>query len=272
MRKKSPASGRKEASRQQQSSAPPAPQATAPRNTTTAAASKGKAKPEKPLAPLPMIPFVGKIDISDVELCDDPSAGPMRHMEDSEKLLAAFETGVHAHEALIAKAVSKVEQRCTAQRNLEKREGIEAATLAAIQTTELRMKAEQREAIAEAVAAERAAGQKAQDVAVAEAVKLAEERCAEQQRLMMANVGAAHRRELGVPEEEVAANTAAFNFQEASNAAAAAMAAAARACSRARRRRRRRRRGWRRRAVKTRRQRRRRGRRRRRWSTSEVDR
>ena len=179
-----------------------------------------------------MIPFVGKIDISDVELCDDPNAGPMRHMEDSEKLLAAFETGVHAHEALIAKAVSKVEQRCTAQRNLEKREGIEAATLAAIQTTELRMKAEQREAIAEAVAAERAAGQKAQDMAVAEAVKLAEERCAEQQRLMMANVGAAHQRELGVPEEEVAANTAAFNFQEASNAAAAAMAAAASLLSR----------------------------------------
>ncbi|MEE2610503.1 MAG: hypothetical protein VX992_07550, partial [Acidobacteriota bacterium] len=70
---------------------------TAPRNTT----GKGKkASPDKPLAPLPMIPFVGKIDISDVELCDDPSAGPERHVEDSEKLLAAFETAVHAHEAL----------------------------------------------------------------------------------------------------------------------------------------------------------------------------
>ena len=152
-------------------------------------------------------------------------------MADAEKLLQIFEQGVRDNEALISKAVAKVEERCAAQRNLEKREAVEAATLAAIQTTELRMSAEHRAAMAtavsQAIAETQAAANVAQDKAVLEAVQLANERSAEQQRIAMLATTSANLRAVGRPDEEVAATAARFNFQEAANAAAAELEAAA---------------------------------------------
>ena len=197
-------------------------------NGKHAAAAPAPPKPGN----LPLVPFVGKVDLEDVELCDDPEATIEQHMDDTEKLLQAFSSGVREQETLIAKTVNKVEERESARRSLEKREAVEAATLAAIQTTESRMAADLRAAVAEAVADARAAAQLSQEKAVAEAVKLAEERCAEQQRLTVASMSEVHQRALGRGEEEVAASKAAFNFQEAQAAVAAALAASSELLSR----------------------------------------
>ena len=195
-----------------------------------AAAAKtkgGKGKGASPGAsPQPIVPYMEKPELEDVELCSDPNATLERHMEDTEKLLKAFEWVVGAHEPLMAKALSKVEERCEAQRIREKRDAVESATLAAIHTTELRMASELRAAVADALTDAREVARVAQAKAVAEAVKLAEERASEQQRLAVSNVTSMHQRALGRPDEEVAATRAAFNFQEAASAAAAALAAA----------------------------------------------
>ena len=187
----------------------------------------GKGKGASPAAtPLPIVPYMEKPEMEDVELCSDPDATLERHMEDTEKLLQQFERVVGAHEPIIAKAISKVEERCEAQRIREKRDAVESATVAAIHTTELRMAGELRAAVADALTDAREAARVAQAKAVAEAVKLAEERASEQQRLAVSNVTSMHQRALGRPDEEVAATRAAFNFQEAASAAAAALAAA----------------------------------------------
>ena len=178
-----------------------------------------------------LMPYVGKIDLEDVELCTEEGASLERHLEDADKLLRAFEGATTKHEPLIARAVAKVEERLTAQFDSEKRNAVEAATMAAIRTTELRMNVELRnavaEAVADAVAEAREAAKVAQEKAVEMAVRLTEERCKEQQRLAVGNVQVAMKREVGRPEEEIAAASAQFNFREASTAAAAAMEAAA---------------------------------------------
>ena len=92
-----------------------------------------------------IIPYVGPMkDVEDVEL-SDPSLGLDKQLEETEHLLKAFEDALKNHEPLIAKAVAKTEERCAGS----KREAVEAATLAAIQTTELRMQSELRAAVAD---------------------------------------------------------------------------------------------------------------------------
>jgi len=213
----------------------PAAQPSAADKPDGATTPKSAPPPAQPLPSLPVVPYVGRVELEDVEFCH-PDAPLESQMHDAEKLLKAFETGVRHHEALISKAVAKVEERCTAQKKMEKREAVEAATLAAIQTTELRMNAEQRArtaehqaalsaAVAAAVAETQAAAQLAQQKAVNEAVRQAEERAAEQQRVVMLATTSANLRAVGRPEEEVAASAARFNFQEAASAAAAALEA-----------------------------------------------
>lgn len=167
-----------------------------------------------------IIPYVGPMkDVEDVEL-SDPSLGLDKQLEETEHLLKAFEDAVKNHEPLIAKAVAKTEERCAGS----KREAVEAATLAAIQTTELRMQSELRAAVADAVAEARAVAKSEQEKAVADAVRATEERCSELQRLAVSNVTMMHQRAVGRPEDVVQATRAAYNFSEAASAADAALA------------------------------------------------
>jgi hypothetical protein len=151
------------------------------------------------------VPYVGSIEgVADIELCTDSGASLERHMEDTEKLLAAFESAVQKHEPLIAKAVVMTEERCNAQKIVEKREAVETATLAAIQATEMRMNAEMKKAVTQAVEATRAEAMLAQQAAVGAAVRLAQERAAEQQRLAIQAIKLQHQREANGSSEEAA--------------------------------------------------------------------
>lgn len=193
-------------------------------------AVKGKGNPKKPVRKEPaktskvVVPYVGPVEgVKEVELCTDPDATLERHLEDTEKLLAAFEAVVDKHEPLVEKAVELTIERC----NAKKRDAVEAATVAAVQATEMRMEGELREAVMQAVADAKIAAKEAQQVAVSEAVRFAEERALEQQRLAVQQITLAHQRSLGKADDELAAEKAASNFQVAAASAAAAAAAAA---------------------------------------------
>ena len=174
------------------------------------------------------IPLVGPVlGVEDVILCD-VSASLESHMEDTEKLLAAFQAAVKGHEPLISKAVEMTEEKCAQQKAV----AVEAATLAAVQATEMRMEGVLRDAVAEAVAEARFAAQEAQQVAVSAAVQLAEERAAEQQRVAVQAVTLEHQRNMGKGDDELAAEKAASNFQLAAASAGHALAAASRLLAR----------------------------------------
>lgn len=180
-----------------------------------------------------ILPYVGSITgVDEVELCTEEGASCERHMEDTEKLLAAFEATINGHENLITKAVALTQERCDKQRVTEKAAAVEAATLAAAQATELRMRSEMRAAITDAVAEVRAQAQVDQDKAVSTAVRAAEERAAELQRLAVQSVSLSHQRAIGKNAEELAAAEAASNFQQAAASAAAAMSFASELLSR----------------------------------------
>ncbi len=169
-----------------------------------------------------MVPYVGRIKgVDDVKLCTDPDAGIEQHVEDTERLVQAFQAAVGAHETLIAKAVALTEERCAA----EKRAAVEAATLAAIRTTEQRCASDKRVAVEEAVKETAAAAKIAQEAAVAEAIRLTEARCAEQQRVAVQAATISTARSLGRSEDELVADTAASNFEQAAASAGAALAA-----------------------------------------------
>ena len=169
------------------------------------------------------VPYVGIIrGIDEIDLCTDSDAGIDQHIQDTERLVKAFDVTVNTHELLILKAVNLTEQRCAA----DKRCAVEAATLAVIQTTELRLTKERHQAVEKAVMDALTAAKAAQEQAVKDAIKATELRCAEMQRLAVQEVTARMGREMGKAEEEVFATTAATSFQAASNSAGAALAAA----------------------------------------------
>ena len=112
------------------------------------------------------------VEDANIELCTDPNAGMTRIMEDTKQLATAFEGAIKGHGSMLARAIALTEERCAA----EKRAAVEAATLAAIQTTEARCAKERRAAVEDAVREFAAAAKVAQEEAVAEAVRLTEER------------------------------------------------------------------------------------------------
>lgn len=176
-----------------------------------------------------IIPDVGTLSgIEDIKLCDDPKAGLDRHFEDTEKLLAAFNSLVLENEALLKKAVSFTEARLEKTKVLERKAAVEAAVEVAEQAAERKHAIDLRNAVTQAVAEARAAAQVAQEAAVAEALKLAEERSTELQRLAVQNVTSTYQRAVGRPEEEIIATRTTNSFQEAANAAAMALAASTR--------------------------------------------
>ena len=83
----------------------------------------------------------GRSKAKEVELCTDPDATLERHLEDTEKLLAAFEA-VDKHEPLVEKAVELTIERCNARSVMQWRQPV-----AAVQAAEMRMEGELREAV-----------------------------------------------------------------------------------------------------------------------------
>ena len=188
-----------------------------------------QARPRQDLVMDLVIPNVGPITgIEEVELCSDPQAGFDRHYEDSERLLTAFEKILHGHEALLTKAVALTEERVLKGAAIERKAAVEAAISVAEKAADKRVAMELRNAVTEAVVEARAAAKVAQDSAITEAVKLAEERAIEQQRLAVQNVTSTYQRAVGRPEEEILATKAANSFQQAAASAAAALAASTR--------------------------------------------
>lgn len=171
-----------------------------------------------------IVPYVGPITgVEDVELCSDQNASIERHLEDTEKLLAAFEASVNGHQSLITRAVALTQERCNKEYAEAQRVALQAATLAAVQATEMNMRDEMRASVAQAVEDARAEAKAAQEVAVADAVRAAEERAREMQRLAVQNVSLAHQRSIGMTEEDLVAAKAASDFQQAAASAAAAL-------------------------------------------------
>lgn len=191
-----------------------------------------QARPRQDLVMDLVIPNVGPITgIEEVELCSDPQAGFDRHYEDSERLLTAYEKILHGHEALLTKAVTLTEERVLKGAAIERKAAVEAVISVAEKAADKRVAMELRNAVTEAVVEARAAAKVAQDAAIAEAVKLAEERAIEQQRLAVQNVTSTYQRAVGRPEEEILATKAANSFQQAAASAAAALAASTRGSS-----------------------------------------
>ena len=127
---------------------------------------------------------------------------------------------------LSLKTARRVEARCEVQ----KREALDAASVAAARATELRL----REAfVAELEAALQEAQRQAEverHTAVAAAIKETEERCAEEQRLAVQLATRQTQSTLGVSEEDVVASAATMAFREAAASAGAALEAAMQLC------------------------------------------
>jgi hypothetical protein len=202
-------------------SKPSLPKSSKPPKTKGAKKVPAKRAPDESKL---IVPYVGPITgVEDVELCSDQNASIERHLEDTEKLLAAFEASVNGHQSLITRAVALTQERCNKEYAEAQRVALQAATLAAVQATEMNMRDEMRASVAQAVEDARAEAKAAQEVAVADAVRAAEERAREMQRLAVQNVSLAHQRSIGVTEEDLVAAKAASDFQQAAASAAAAL-------------------------------------------------
>uniref|UniRef100_A0A7S0L408 PDZ domain-containing protein n=1 Tax=Coccolithus braarudii TaxID=221442 RepID=A0A7S0L408_9EUKA len=143
-------------------------------------------------------------------------------IEDTLRLASALKLAVAGHADNKARSISIVTERS----QVEKREAVESAALAASRATEARCReefeAKLKMALEEAVKTSKIE----QEEAVLNAIRQTEERCSEAQRVAVAAVTASLQRAMGQSEDTVAESAAATAFQEAAASAGAALAAA----------------------------------------------
>jgi hypothetical protein len=147
----------------------------------------------------------------DLKLSSEPGLGA--RADDLERLVAALDIAARDVEARIALAMESTEVRCKA----ELQQAVDGASTATARSTERRMQREREEAVEKAIAETQARAEREKRAAVAEAIRETESRCAEEQRIAVQKAISSLNLQYGKTQEDIAAENASKSFAEAVN-------------------------------------------------------